>query len=252
MLIILGLLLFLVLGSLILLFPALWEREIFNQFSGSRAVICPENQRQVAVSIDALHAAVTGIQGHPELRLADCTRWPERNRCDQRCLSQALRAEPYTLGEANRGTKKIFHLPVLLAAFAAWYLGAFWHSHYLFRARWMEGLGLTAAQVKQLVSWYSPHILSVAVCLLFAYGVAWLLAVCNRRGVNQGVLVSLLLWGAVGLVTWPESAALPHDVLMIEASYTALAALVVGAIIGGLTGKLVMPFPVTPGASSTG
>ena len=87
MLVILGLLLFLVIACLILLLPALWEREIYNQFSGSRVVTCPENQRQVAVSIDGPHAAGTGMQGRPDLRLADCTRWPERCRCDQACLS---------------------------------------------------------------------------------------------------------------------------------------------------------------------
>lgn len=250
MLLILGLLLFLVITSLIVLLPALWEREIYKQFSGSRAVTCPENHRHVAVRIDAVHAAVTGIHGRPKLRLADCSRWPERAKCDQACLPQALRAEPYTLGEVNLGTKRIYHLPVLLAAFAAWYLGAVWHSHYLFRARWMEAVGLTPAQVKQLVLWYSPHLLSVAVCLLFACGVAWLLAVRNRKGVSQGILMSLLLWGAVILLTWSGIGALSHDLLMIEASYTALAALLVGAIIGGRTGKLVLPLSMTHGTSS--
>jgi len=245
MLFLLGLLLFLVFASLILLLPALWEREIFNQFSGSRRVICPENQRHVAVSFDALHAAATGIHGRPDLRLADCTRWPERRKCDQACLPQAVRVEPYTLGEVNPKTKRIHHLPVLLAAFAAWYLGAVWHSQYFFRARWMETLGLTAPQVKQIVLWYSPHLLSVAICLLFAYGVAWLLAISDRLGISHGILMSLLLWGAVTVATWPGAEALPHDLLMIEASYTALAALLVGAIIGGLTGKLVLPLPMT-------
>ena len=47
-----------------------------------------------------------------------------------------------------------------------------------------------------------------------------------------------------------EVHALSHDLLMIEASYTALAALLVGAIIGGLTGKLVLPLSMTHGTSS--
>lgn len=250
MLFLLVLLLFLVITSLILLPPTLWGREIYNHFSGSRAVICPENQRQVAVSIDAMHAATTGIHGHPDLRLQDCTRWPERSKCDQACLPQALRVEPYTLGEMNPGTKKIYHLPVLLAAFAAWYLGAVWHSHYLFRTRWMEDLGLTTTQVKQIVLWYSPHVLSMAICLLFAYGVAWLLATSSWKGIFRGILMSLLLWGAVTVATWAGWAALPHDLLMIEASYTALAALLVGAIIGGLRGKLVLHPAMTHSTNS--
>jgi len=249
MFLILGLLLFLVVASLILLLPALWERAIYKQFSGSRAVTCPETQRQVAVRLDALHAATTGIHGHSDLRLADCTRWPERFDCDQACLPQALRTAPYTAHEAIPGTKRIYHLPVLLAAFAAWYLGAFWHSHFLFRVPWMEAVGLTAAQVKQLVRWYSPHLLSVAVCLLFAYGVAWLLAVRNRRGLSQGILTSVLLWTALALATLSGLEALPRNLLMIEAGYTFLAAIIVGAIVGGLYDKLMVPATIPSGAT---
>jgi hypothetical protein len=46
---------------LLLMFPALWGRALYEQYEGSRVVICPENKRQVAVSIDATHAAVTGL-----------------------------------------------------------------------------------------------------------------------------------------------------------------------------------------------
>lgn len=247
MLLLLGLLLFLVIAALILLLPTLWQREIYKQFSGSRVVICPENQRQVAVSIDALHAAATGIQGRSDLRLQDCTRWPERSKCDQACLPQALRADPYKAGEVNPRGKRIYQFPVLLAAFAAWYLGALWHSHFLFRERWMESVGLTASQVKQIVSWYSPHVLSVAICLLFAYGVAWLLAVFNRKGTLEGMVAALSLWSIVMAATWARVGALPRDLLLIETSYTGVAALLVGAIIGGLTGKLVLQSPLSQG-----
>jgi len=105
----------------------------------------------------------------------------------------------------------------MLAAFAAWYLEAVWHSQYMFRTRWMDALGLAHAQVKQTVWWYWPHLLTVAVCLLFAYGVAWLLAVCHRKGVLQGALMSVLLCGAVLGTNWYGIATLPHDLLVIEA-----------------------------------
>jgi hypothetical protein len=58
------------------------------------------------------------MDGRPDLRLSDCTRWPERSKCSQECLSQAIQAEPYKLGEVKAGRKQIYHLPVLLAAFA--------------------------------------------------------------------------------------------------------------------------------------
>jgi hypothetical protein len=240
MLLILGFLLFITLALLVLLFPAVAIFEGFKRHSGSRAVLCPENHRQVAVSLDALHAATSEFEGHPDYRLSDCTRWPERWRCNRACLSQALHTEPYRQGEAVIKRKQIYHLPVLLAGFAAWYIGAFWHSDFLFRQRWMEDLGLTRAQVKELVEWYSPHLLSVAACLLFAYGVAWLLAFSDRRGVVYGILNALLLGIAVAFVTSFSVRQLSSDLVLLEFCYGFIAAIVVGAIIGGLSGKLVL------------
>jgi hypothetical protein len=180
------------------------------------------------------------MDGSPDLRLSDCTCWPERSNCNQECLSQAIQAEPYKPGEVKAGRKQIYHLPVLLAAFAAWYVGAIWHSHYMFRERWIHAVGLTHAQVKQIVWWVSPHLLTAAICLLFAYGVAWLLAVSHRKGVLPGVLMSALLCAAVMATSWYAIARLPHDLFVIEAGYTVLATLTVGAIVGGLYDKLVL------------
>ncbi len=238
MLLLLGLVFWLVATSLILLPLALWRREIFRRYSGSRLVSCPENQRPGVVSIDARHAVSTGIDGCPDLRLCDCSRWPERSNCDQACLSQATQAGLYIPGEAKVRTKRIYHLPVVLGAFAAWYLGAIWHSQFLFRAQWLNAIGLNPPEVKQIVGLYL--LLSVVVCLLFAYGVAWLLAVCHRKGVLHGVLMSVLLCGTViaaGLYGIPR---LPHDFLVIETGYIVLTTLTVGAIVGGLYDKLVM------------
>lgn len=232
---------FLVAGSVILLPLFLRNRAIYSRLSGSRLVVCPENQQPAVVSMDARHAAETAVNGSPDLRLSCCTRWPERSNCGCECLSEAAQAEPYKPGEVKAGRKPIYHLPILLAAFLAWYLGAIWHSHYMFRARWIDAVGFTHAQVKQIVWWYSPHLVTAAVCLLFAYGVAWLLAVRHRKGVFQGILMALLLCGALVASTWFGIARLPHDLLMIEAGYTLLATMTVGAIVGGLYNKLVLP-----------
>ena len=80
--------------------------------------------------------------------------------------------------------RKIYHLPALLAAFAACCWGALWHSQFLFRANWRAVLGLTVSQLKQVVLSYAPHLLTVAACLLFLYGVARLLG-CARAGNAQ-------------------------------------------------------------------
>ena len=193
MLLLFGFLL-LVFGVAFILFtPALWGREIYYQCSAPRAVTCPETHRQVGVTIDASHAAVTGLRGHSDFRLSDCTRWPERADCEQDCLPEALRNPPYTLGEVHfpKAHRQIYHLPVLLAAFAAAYVGMWWHSQYLFRGRWMTALGLTPEQLKEMVHWYSPHLLSVGACLLFAYGVAWLQTVQHRKGIRWGILSAI-------------------------------------------------------------
>lgn len=228
-------------ASLILLPLVLWRREIFQRYSGARAVACPENQQTAAVNIDLRHAAESGMDGCPNLRLSDCTRWPERAQCNQACLSQAVQTEPHPTAEVKVRTKQIYHLPIILAAFAAWCLGAIWHSQYLFRNRWIDAIGLTRVEVKQMVWWLSPHLVTAAACLLFAYGVAWLLAVCHRKGVLQGILMSALLCATVIATASYNVATLPHDLLMIEAGYLVLATFTVGAIVGGFFNKLVLP-----------
>jgi hypothetical protein len=224
-------------GTAILLLPlALWGREIYRQYSGSRVVTCPENQGPGVVRIDARHALATGMDGCPDVRLCECSRWPERSNCAQGCLPQALKTgEP---SELKVGRKQIYHLPVVLAAFAAWYLGAIWHSGFLFRAQWLDAIGLNHGEVRQIVGLYL--LLSLCVCLLFAYGVAWLLAVRHRKGMLQGVLMSVLLSGAVIALGWYGIAKLPHNFLMIETGYAVLTMLIVGGIVGGLFDKLVM------------
>ena len=239
-----ALLIWLALFLLVVLFLVVagWvaRRAIYERYSGARPVTCPENHKPAVVSIDVEHAAATVMDGTPALRLCDCTRWPERAVCNQDCISHAARAEPYLECEPT-GKKQIYHLPVLLAAFAAWYMGMLWHSHYLFRSKWIDAAGLTQAQVKEFVWWLSPQLLSAAVCLLFAYGVAWLVAVLHRKGALQGVAIAAALTGTVLMATWFGIARLPSGLLTIEGGYVLLATVMVGAIVGGLWDKLTLP-----------
>ncbi len=225
--------------ALILLPTALWVREIYGRYSGGRLVECPENQHAAVVGIDTRHAAATGVHGRPDLRLCDCTRWPDRATCGQLCLSQAVQIQPYTPVQGR--TKRIYHLPILLAAFTAWCVGAIWHAQYLFRTQWTDAVGLTGVQVKQIVWWNSPHLLTLGVCVLFAYGVAWLLAAFHRKGVLSGVMAAVLLCGTLVATNWSGIVRLPHDLFAIETGYAVLATLIVGAIVGGLYDKLMLP-----------
>src|SRR5262245_55431598 len=69
--------------------PMLWFGvRALLRFRGTRVVACPETESPAAVRTDALHAAASAAVGTPALRLASCSRWPERRACGQPCLSQ--------------------------------------------------------------------------------------------------------------------------------------------------------------------
>ena len=229
-------LLFLVLlGCLALLLPAIRGREFYMRYRDTRSVVCPETHRQVAVRVDALHAAITGFFKKPDLRLAQCTLWPGKVYCDQQCIPDASRQGEVEVPEE----KTIYHLPVLIAAFVSWVIGALWHSQYMFRTRWTEAVGLTPPEVRQLVRWWTPHVVSVTACLLFAYGVAWLLTWSESKGIRRGILAAVFLWIAVGLAVVFASGftGIPGELLVLEAGYTLLASIVVGTIMGGFSGR---------------
>jgi hypothetical protein len=60
----------------------------YRRFRGKRVVSCPETHEFAAVEVDAKHAAVTALYRERELRLEDCSRWPEKENCGQECLAQ--------------------------------------------------------------------------------------------------------------------------------------------------------------------
>ena len=62
------------------------------RYRGQRLIVCPENELEAGVVVDARRAAASSLLGVPELRLASCTRWPERGGCGQECLSQIAAA----------------------------------------------------------------------------------------------------------------------------------------------------------------
>jgi hypothetical protein len=55
---------------------------------GQMVVTCPETHELAAVTVDAPHAAFTATVDATELRLSQCSRWPERQNCGQECLRQ--------------------------------------------------------------------------------------------------------------------------------------------------------------------
>jgi hypothetical protein len=69
-------------------FVAIFYGLAWWKYRGQRVIVCPENQSAAGVVVDARHAAASSFVGAAELRLASCSRWPEKAGCGQPCLSQ--------------------------------------------------------------------------------------------------------------------------------------------------------------------
>src|ERR1035437_4248807 len=83
----------LVLAAVLLAAAAVWLGSTWLKYRGQRAITCPETKRPAGVVVDAAHAAATVFGKAPELRLSECSRWPEKAGCGQECLSQ-IEASP--------------------------------------------------------------------------------------------------------------------------------------------------------------
>jgi uncharacterized protein YjeT (DUF2065 family) len=65
---------------------------IWWRYRGARVITCPENHRPAGVLVAAGRVATRAFASPPQLRLASCSRWPERAGCGQECLSQVAAA----------------------------------------------------------------------------------------------------------------------------------------------------------------
>lgn len=78
----------LIAAAVLLAGVAVWLGRTWLKYRGQRVITCPENKRPAAVVVDAAHAAATVFGKAPELRLSECSRWPEKAGCGQECLSE--------------------------------------------------------------------------------------------------------------------------------------------------------------------
>jgi len=60
----------------------------YLQYRGKLLVVCPEAEKYATVEIDRPLAAITSLFGTPDLRIENCSRWPERQLCSQDCVWQ--------------------------------------------------------------------------------------------------------------------------------------------------------------------
>jgi hypothetical protein len=78
-----------VLAIVAMIFVLVDYRAALREWSAPRQAVCPRDDSQVMVQVDATSAARTAAFGMPiHVRLSGCSHWPEREGCDQRCLRQ--------------------------------------------------------------------------------------------------------------------------------------------------------------------
>ena len=65
-----------------------WLVRSSSKYRGTHLVTCPETQKPAIVEVDALHASLTSTVRLPDIRLADCSRWPLKEQCGQECLTE--------------------------------------------------------------------------------------------------------------------------------------------------------------------
>ena len=88
MLILCGVVFFLIGVTFFLGAPALWAYAHSLQFREPRTIICPETRHWAEVTVDAGYAVRTELAGHAKFHLVSCSRWPDRQDCNQACTPQ--------------------------------------------------------------------------------------------------------------------------------------------------------------------
>jgi hypothetical protein len=62
-------------------------RNAFRE-KGPRVITCPENGCHAVVAVDAWKSGLSSAFGEENRRLVACSRWPEKEGCDQACLEE--------------------------------------------------------------------------------------------------------------------------------------------------------------------
>jgi hypothetical protein len=83
----------LAIAAILFVFRVIPGVRAYFEYRGKRLITCPETHKSEAVDVAAGEAAVGAFLSEPTLRLKQCSRWPERQNCDQECLQQ-IEADP--------------------------------------------------------------------------------------------------------------------------------------------------------------
>lgn len=69
----------------------LWVLPTYRRYRGKWVVTCPDSRNPTGVKVDVARVAATAWRGDPDLKLKDCSRWPEKAGCGQECLAEIER-----------------------------------------------------------------------------------------------------------------------------------------------------------------
>jgi hypothetical protein len=74
---------------LALLIPVCWSLgRVWRRTRGAHAVTCPGIGEPALLGLDQWHAVRMHARGDAELRVLECSQWPERGNCARQCLAQ--------------------------------------------------------------------------------------------------------------------------------------------------------------------
>ena len=78
-----------ILGSLFFVWMGvLWYLRARAEYEQDFHSLCPETLKPINIRVDASLAAKSMFAGRKELKIVSCSRWPERQGCDQACVPQ--------------------------------------------------------------------------------------------------------------------------------------------------------------------
>ncbi len=60
----------------------------FAQYRKARTTMCPQDGAAAEIKIDARHAALAALVGKSQLRVRQCSLWPQRCGCAQNCIRE--------------------------------------------------------------------------------------------------------------------------------------------------------------------
>src|SRR6266540_577287 len=78
----------------------------WTRLRGRRVVGCPESRRPAGVTVDLGHAIMSAVWERADVRIAGCSRWPERKGCGETCVPQIEASKEET--DAGRIAARFF------------------------------------------------------------------------------------------------------------------------------------------------